>query len=210
LPGHAALITAGGKGSRLSSLTGEKPLLKVLGSPMVDWVAAAVRSAGVEEAAISVSDATPLTARRAACLDLEVISTPGEGYGRDLNYAAQRLHAEAVLILPCDMPLLKPELLRQLLEAYDRCSADSMTVLLPEEVLLRAGVVEPYLEEMEGRRVGFCGVSVLKRQAILETDPAVYVSAEYFLCDDISFAVNVNTPADLALAERLLLEAQGA
>ena len=175
---------------------------------MVDWVAAAARGAGVEELAISVSETTPLTARRAACLELEVIHTPGEGYVRDLNFAAQRLHSEAVLILPCDMPLLKPELLHQLLEAYDKCSSDSMTVMVPEAVLLRAGVVDPYLEEKEGRRVGFCGVSVLKRKTILETDPSVYISADYFLCDDISFAVNVNTPADLALAERLLLEAQ--
>jgi GTP:adenosylcobinamide-phosphate guanylyltransferase len=175
---------------------------------MVDWVALAARGAGVEEMAISVSDATPLTARRATCLELEVIHTPGEGYVRDLNFAAQRLHSEAVLILPCDMPLLRPELLRQLLDAYDNCSSDSMTVMLPEALLLQAGVVNPYLEEKDGRMVGFCGVSVLKRKAVLETDPSVYFSADYFISDDISFAVNVNTPADLALAERLLLEAQ--
>jgi adenosylcobinamide-phosphate guanylyltransferase len=175
---------------------------------MLDWVAHAAREAGVEEIAISVTDATPLTARRAACLELEVIHTPGEGYVRDLNFAAQRLNADSVLILPCDMPLLRSELLRQLLQAYDACDKDSMTVMLPEELLLRAGVVNPYLEEKDGRKVGFCGVSVLKRKAVLETDPSVYFSADYFLSDDISFAINVNTPEDLALAETLLRERQ--
>jgi adenosylcobinamide-phosphate guanylyltransferase len=175
---------------------------------MLDWVAHAAREAGVEEIAVSVSDATPLTARRAACLELEVIHTPGEGYVRDLNFAAQRLKADSVLILPCDMPLLKPKLLRQLLDAYGKCGQDSMTVMLPEELLLRAGVVNPYLEEKDGRMVGFCGVSVLKRKAVLETDPSVYFSADYFLSDDISFAINVNTPADLALAESILQGSQ--
>jgi adenosylcobinamide-phosphate guanylyltransferase len=173
---------------------------------MLDLVSRAARRAGVGEIAVSVSDATPETARRAASLDLDVIHTPGDGYVRDLNYAAGRLRADSVLILPCDMPLLRAALLRELLLAYDDCGADSMTVMLPETILRQAGIADPYLEEKGGRRIGFCGVSVLSRKAILETDPSVYISAEYFLSDDISFAINVNTPADVALAERLLCD----
>ena len=84
-----ALIMAGGKGTRMG-LPGEKPLLPLLGKPLVDWVAEAVASAqNVSEFYVVTSTNTPETEKHCQNKGWKVLRTDAKGYHNDLKQATQ-------------------------------------------------------------------------------------------------------------------------
>jgi adenosylcobinamide-phosphate guanylyltransferase len=197
-------VTAGGKGSRISELGVEKPLVPVAGIPMIDRMLEQLgRSVRLDRIYVSVSPLAPMTRGHLQGRDVVIIDTPGNGYVADLNGSMRMIQEDAVLVCPSDMPLLTAGAVDALIDAYDGRSQPSLTVALPSKVIESLGLIVTYAEDIDGRPLTFCGVSVVDRQEMLTGN---FLPGGYFITEKEEFAVNVNTVHDLRLAERILKE----
>ena len=198
----AALVTAGGQGSRIRELGVEKPLLPVLGRKLIDRAILAVSSTPLISAIyVSVSQFTPSTESYLLGLPVKVIRTKGEGYVPDLHEMMNVIQERSVLICPVDMPLLTGDGIGRLIEEYLRRGEPSLTVALPPSMVSSLGMDVTYSEVVDGKELTFCGVSVVEREAMLRD---FYVAGGYYVTEEEDFAVNVNSKRDLAIAESML------
>jgi adenosylcobinamide-phosphate guanylyltransferase len=197
-------VTAGGKGSRISELGVEKPLVPVAGISMIDRMLEQLgRSVRLDRIYVSVSPLAPMTRGHLQGRDVVIIDTPGNGYVADLNGSMRMIQEDAVLVCPSDMPLLTAGAVDALIDAYDGRSQPSLTVALPPKVIESLGLIVTYVEDIDGRPLTFCGVSVVDRQEMLTGN---FLPGGYFITEKEEFAVNVNTVHDLRLAEMILKE----
>jgi adenosylcobinamide-phosphate guanylyltransferase len=195
-------VTAGGKGSRLAALGEEKPLVRVLGDRMIDRaIATASRVTGVERIYVSTSHWAPRTEDHLRNLDVKVVRTAGKGYVEDLHDIMSVIQEDDVLIMPSDMPLVRPESLDRIVSEYRRLGQPSLTVTIDPQILRGLGLAVTHTEIMDGKEVTFCGVSMLDRKEMLKDD---YVEGGYIFMSGEEFAINVNTPTDLQVAEMAL------
>ena len=197
-------MTAGGRGSRISELGTEKPLVLVAGIPMIDRMLDELEgSSRIDRVYVSVSPLAPRTREHLEGRDVVIIDTPGNGYVADLHSSMRSIEEGSVLVCPSDMPLLTSRSVAELIDAYDERKQLSLTVALPPKVIKSLGLIVTYVEEIEGRGLTFCGVSVVDRLEMLTDN---FLPGGYYVTEKEEFAVNVNTVHDLRLAERILEE----
>ncbi|MFP4546093.1 MAG: NTP transferase domain-containing protein [Methanomassiliicoccales archaeon] len=202
MDGFDALVTAGGKGSRLQSMGREKPMIPIRGRPMIRWVIDALADCErVERTVISVSRHTPLTRTVLGGEGFEIVQTSGNGYVSDLREAMSHLRGRGVLVIPADLPMIRTELVDMVLEEYLARGRDSLAVVVPVDLLQALGFHFRYDFSLGGRRVVNCGVSVVNREALVSGAP---LDEDHLESSDIAFALNVNGPGELAMVERLL------
>ena len=195
-------MTAGGKGSRISELDVEKPLVPIVGVPMIDRILDQLgRCRMLDRIYVSVSPLAPRTREHLKGKGVILIDTPGNGYVADLNGSMRAIDEDAVLVCPSDMPLITGEGIDALIRSYDEKAQPALTVALPPKVIESLGLIVTYVEEIEGRPLTFCGVSVVDRREMLTGN---FLPGGYFVTEKEEFAVNVNTVHDLRLAERIL------
>ena len=197
-------MTAGGRGSRISELGVEKPLVLVAGVPMIDRILDELsRCDMLDRIYVSVSPLAQKTREHLRDSDIILIETPGNGYVADLNGSMKAIDEDAVLVCPSDVPLITSEGVDALIRSYDERARPSLTVALPPKAIESLGLIVTYVEEIEGTPLTFCGVSVVDRKEMLTGD---FLPGGYFITEKAEFAVNVNTVHDLRLAERILME----
>jgi len=116
----AAVVMAGGLGTRMKSAT-PKHLHPVLGRRMVDWVIAAAQDAGVGRIVVVAS---PDTADLYAGLEVAV-QEQALGTGDAVRSARAALAGATgdVLVLNGDVPALRPETIRALLDTHTGAGA---------------------------------------------------------------------------------------
>jgi bifunctional UDP-N-acetylglucosamine pyrophosphorylase/glucosamine-1-phosphate N-acetyltransferase len=130
----AAVVMAGGLGTRMRSAT-PKHLHPLLGRRLVDWVIAAARDAGVARLVVVAS---PETRDLYDGVEVAVQERPlGTGDAVRAARAALEGSAAEVLVLNGDVPALRPETLRALVETH-RAAAAAATVLSFEPADLRS------------------------------------------------------------------------
>jgi adenosylcobinamide-phosphate guanylyltransferase len=161
------------------------------------------RSELLDRIYVSVSPLAPRTREHLLGKDVVLIDTPGNGYVSDLNYSMGTINEDAVLVCPSDMPLITSTGVDALIETYDRNGQPSLTIALPPRIIESLGLLVTYVEEIDGRPLTFCGVSVVDRHEMLT---GKFLPGGYFVTEKEEFAVNVNTVHDLRLAERILEE----
>ena len=195
-----ALIMAGGPGSRMGKGY-EKPLIKVCGKPMVEWVVeAAVESGAVSRIIVAVTEKTRRTGEAVAKLPVEVTKTPGLGYIEDYKRAIKKLKLSEVLILPSDLPLIRGDTLRYVINCYRRSNKPALSVMVPLNVYKKLNLHPGYVFEVNGELVSPAGVNVMDGRKVDEER----VEQEVLIMEEEGLAVNVNAPKELKLAERLM------
>ncbi len=193
--GVAALVMAGGKGTRMTG-SEEKPLLRVRGKPMIDYVLDALKnSADIDRIIVAISKHTPKTARRAKELSFEVFETPGLDFVSDMRYAIKDLGLGDVLIISADLPLVSCEFIEDILRRYERCGKPCLSVMTTGESYRKIRT-----NEDRGRHLIPTGINVIDGERIDEPE----LEQENFITTAIDVAVNVNTLEDLQKAELLL------
>ncbi len=196
------IVTAGGKGSRIKQMKGEKPLIPVLGIPMIDRVLEAVMaSSGVGAVHVSITSNTPRTEEHLRERGIDVIITDGRGYSEDLNQAMSGLASDQVMVLPADMPLIRPETIEEVLRQAEGMKVGSFCVTVPVELMRALGLNLTYSLTVDGREVVLCGVSVVDRKAMLT---GLELEQTYMISESEELALNVNTVGDLRRAEMVL------
>lgn len=197
-----ALITAGGKGSRIKEIGTEKPIINILGRPIIDYVIDALKAAShIKDVYISVSPNTPLTKQHLKDMDVNIVDTSGEEYCIDLNYSMNQMTTEEVFICPADMPLLSPSGIDSVIEGYYKSGVHSYSVAAPYSLLTSLGIKPTYSLPVNGVQSVFCGVSVLDRLDMLSMKS---LTEGYMLTENIDLIINVNTVNELKIAKEVL------
>ena len=198
--GVTALVMAGGKGTRMKTME-EKPLLKVGGKPVIEYVLNALKAAKkVDEIIVAISERTPETATMAKKLSMKVLKTPGRGFVPDMQCAIKKLRLGTVLTISADLPLVKGEYIDKIIEHYEQCGKPALTVAVRMETRERLGLSSDYAFEVNGKRLVPAGINVIDGNRIGEKE----LEEEIFVLDDERVAVNVNTFEDLRVAELML------
>jgi adenosylcobinamide-phosphate guanylyltransferase len=218
----------GGQGTRLAGATGEieKPLVDVNGTTMLDRVLDALDRSSVDRIVAACSPQAPTTrthldtanSRFAPSTPFSRIDTPGEGYVNDLDLALDHV-SDPALTVACDLPLLAPAVVDRTLAAHAERSTSgperrSLTVCVPVALKRALGVSTDSTWTPAERELAPTGLNVVARDPAdvpdsatgatagtdrSKTDPDETTHVSY----DARLAVNVNRPADLAVAEAL-------
>ncbi len=194
---------AGGKGTRMH-LAEEKPLIKVCGKPVIEYVIAALRCAKkIDSVVVAVTSCTPKTAKFLSQFPVKIIETPGKDYVSDMGYASQNLKLGVFLAIAADLPLVTGQALDAIIDRYERCGKPALTVAVPLETKTKLGMSVEYSFKMDDKEVVPVGINVIDGQKRYGDE---WLDQEIFLLDLEELAVNINTIQELQLAERLLSE----
>lgn len=200
--GTTALIMAGGKGTRMKYQE-EKPLIKINDKSFIEHIVDALRKAKkVDRIVVAVSEHTPRTAKRAKELSTEVIVTSGKDYIIDVREAIKKLKLGRVITVSADLPLLRSKTIDKIIGHYDFCGKPVMAVMVPAERFESLGVSIDLILEDKCRRLVPAGVNVLDGDKVEKEGFDKELDQEIFMIDSVEF-VNINTPIDLMIAEKL-------
>jgi adenosylcobinamide-phosphate guanylyltransferase len=204
LMGITALVMAGGKGTRMK-LPVEKPLISVCGKPSIEYVLAALKSAKkIDRIVVATTDFTPKTTALMKEQDVQVIQTPGKDYVSDMGYTVQTLKLGVFLGVSADLPLVKGEMIDEIVTRYEKCGKPALTVAVPIEVKTKLGMgVEYSFKTDDGKDVVPVGINVIDGSKRYGDE---WLDQDIFVVDHSELAVNINTVQELALAEQLMSE----
>jgi GTP:adenosylcobinamide-phosphate guanylyltransferase len=166
----------------------EKPLLKVDGVAMVERVILALASSDrFDRIVAAVSPNTPKTNEFLKSKGIEIIGTTGDGYSKDLSYVLSKLKPQKVMTVPGDIPLLKSQIVNEILNTIDDKQEQEPAI----SIMLEKGFVESI----------HSGITIFNTMAV-GTEP---VEEGYLVMNRKEIALNVNTKEELELAEKLLV-----
>jgi len=199
----SALIMAGGKGTRMNS-TQEKPLIEICDKPVIDYVFNALKNAKkIGAIYIAVTHRTPKTAQYIKKFSAHIVTTPGKDYVSDMGYATQILKLDKFLAIAADLPLITGEILDQIIERYENCGKPALTVAIPIETKIKMGMSVEYSFKMDNKDVVPTGINVIDGNKRYGDE---WLDQDIFLIDQPELAINVNTPQELQIAKKLLLQ----
>jgi adenosylcobinamide-phosphate guanylyltransferase len=192
---------AGGKGTRMGSPE-EKPLIKVCGKPVIEYVLDALRNAKkIDKIYVAVTERTPRTAQLMMESNIEVVMTLGQDYVSDMGYATQTLKLGKFLAIAADLPLVTGEILDRIMERYENCGKPALTVAVPIETKTRMGMSVEYSFKMDDKDVVPTGINVIDGGKRYGDE---WLDQDIFLFDREELAINVNTPKELRIAENII------
>lgn len=192
---------AGGKGTRMG-LPGEKPLLPLLGKPLIDWVVEAVESAErVSELFVVTSANTPQTEKHCEERAWKFLRTAAKGYHDDLKQAVLDAGLTGpVLTIPADLPAITGVFLDKVVGAFEASGKDFLAVFVPIEKRESLGLSVDSTDEYRSVWYAVSGVNIVNG-AKIQGEGKMETSA--IVTDELEVLLNINTLKDLEIAERL-------
>jgi len=197
-----ALVMAGGKGTRMGG--GEKPLMPLLGKPMMSYVLKALsESRSISKINVAVSPGVPMTAEYVKNDEgLRLVMTPGSGYIEDMGYAVRALGLFGpVLVIAADLPLVTPDVIDKAIAAYKRSGKEALSVRV--EADLAPWPADTILDDTEKPTVP-AGINVV-HGAHLDRAQDEHI----LIINDAALAANVNYRKDLMSCGPLLAQKLG-
>ena len=180
----------------------EKPLIKVCGKPVIEYVLEALENAKkIDAVVVAVSSCTPKTAQFLSKFHVKVVETPGKDYVSDMGYASQNLKLGIFLAIAADLPLVTGEVIDNIVERYECCGKPALTVAVPLETKQRLGMCVEYSFKMDDEDVVPVGINVIDGRKRYGDE---WLDQDIYLLDLEELAVNINTVHELQLAEHLI------
>ncbi|WP_054313046.1 molybdenum cofactor guanylyltransferase MobA [Mesorhizobium sp. 1M-11] len=200
----AGVILAGGLSSRMGG--GDKGLLSLGGKSVLEWVTAQFAPQVGPLALNANGDPARFSSFQRPILVDTVAGFPGPlaGILAGLEWAASETKTSTVVTVAADTPFFPENLVSELANAVDHDTiavARSSGRLHPTFALWPIGLREPlrhFLVEEGNRRV----LSFIERHRFIEVDFPLLPLRD----DTLDPFFNINTPADLTEAERILKE----
>jgi adenosylcobinamide-phosphate guanylyltransferase len=189
---------AGGKGSRL--MMGEKPLVKLFGKSLIDYVVGALLDSSAERIFVAVTENVPMTGVWARGRELEVVDTSGKGFVADMVEAVEKAGViQPILIIMADLPLITPDLIDEIMETYIERPEPALSTHTPLNLHSRLGRRPDSLFNYRGQLIVPSGINILDGANIREEQKDYHLIKER-----IELAVNVNVAEDLKLCESII------
>jgi adenosylcobinamide-phosphate guanylyltransferase len=194
-----AMVMAGGKGSRLKM--GEKPLVRLLGKPLIGYVVSALEESSIDRIFVAATDNVPLTKDWVDERGLALVETPGRGFVPDMISGVKEAGVrKPILIVMADLPLIIPDILDDIMEIYEDRSEPALSTHTPLSLHGRLGRRPDSLFNYRGQLIVPSGINILDGARIEEEQEDFHLVVER-----MELAVNVNVAEDLKLCERIML-----
>jgi adenosylcobinamide-phosphate guanylyltransferase len=189
---------AGGRGSRLSM--GEKPLVKLFGRHLIDYVALAIEDSSIDRIFVATTDNVPRTREWCVQRGLDVVDTGGYGYVADMIEAVKSAKVtDPVMIIMADLPLVTSDLIDDIIAVYEERPEPALSTHTPLDLHSRLGRRPDSLFNYGGRLIVPAGINVLDGSDIEREQEDFHL-----ILERIELAVNVNVADDLRLCERIM------
>ncbi len=189
---------AGGKGSRLRM--GEKPLVKLFGRPLIDYVVSALLDSSAYRIFVAATENVPMTRKWALERELGVVDTKGKGFVTDMVEAVEMAGvAEPILIVMADLPLVTPDLIDEIMETYEKRPEPALSTHTPLDLHRRLGRRPDSLFNYRSQLIVPSGINILDGANIREEQEDYHL-----IMERIELAVNVNVVEDLKLCESIM------
>jgi len=201
-----AVIMAAGKGTRMKSAT-PKVLHELCGRPLIGWVVAAVREAGIARVVVVDGPDRPLEGHLPEGTELAV-QREAKGTADALLAASDHFGDGPVIALSGDVPLITAEALAELVAAHERegAAATMMTMELDDPAefgrVIRGadGHVERVVEAKAGS-----GDATAEQLAIREVNTGIYVFDGALLEDALRRVPTDNAQGEAYLPDALVV-----
>ncbi|AHF80356.1 NTP transferase domain-containing protein [Thermococcus paralvinellae] len=171
------IILAGGKSSRMGK---EKPILKIAGKPMFFWIYEQAEK--VDDVLIALSKNTPKTKGFCIKEGISFVETSGKGYIHDIQELLKEFGP--FISVSADVPFVKASDFWLIKKAFD--GKTSLTGVLPLSLVPK-----------DLNPVVYKGYAIVGLNAVAEE------GEEFFELSNPLLALNVNTPEELKLAEKI-------
>ncbi|ASJ06894.1 NTP transferase domain-containing protein [Thermococcus pacificus] len=171
------IVMAGGRSTRMGK---EKPVLRVGGKPMLLRVYGEAEKAG--ETLVTLSRNTPKTKEWCLRERIPFVETPGRGYVEDVRWLLREFGP--FVSVSSDLPFVRASDIGSIAKAFD--GKTSLTGVLPLERV--PGDLKPV---------------VYRGYAVVGLNAVGAEGENFFELSNPLLALNVNTPKDLKLAERI-------
>ncbi|MCS7146229.1 MAG: NTP transferase domain-containing protein [Nitrososphaerota archaeon] len=194
-----AVIMCGGKGRRMAGL--EKPLIKILERPLIDYALnALIRCHKIEKVDFVSSQNTPATTKYLIELGFEPFVGSGSSFLDDLLEYLRYQPQGDYLIVSCDIPTIKPHHIEAALKQSENHNEGYLMYVLMYENVKGLSKI-PSLINREGVDYQPAGLRYIRRKTgrpLEISDPRLVVLPFWEL------GVNVNTVEDIVTAELIL------
>ncbi len=194
---------AGGLAQRMG--LGEKACIMLYDKPLISYVIEALSGSGkIDGIHAAVTKATPKT--KQFLLDnypeIDVIDTDKGNYVQDMVHAVRSLNTkEPVMIVMCDLPLLEPAIIDDIISVYEQHEEPALSTYVPIAVCKRSGLRPDTVFHKNGKLIVPTGINILDAEDIDHEQP------DYnYILEDGRLAMNVNTPEDLELCRQIMKE----
>ena len=185
-----AYVMAGGRATRFEKPV-EKALLEVGGRTLFARAIDALRTDGIVDVILAVSQHTPDTKREAERLGIASVNTPGLGYHEDVLQLLTTSHP--FLTVNVDVPFVNRNHVKTLLSKFE---GESLAAVAPASESLSDPRHESVGRDDDGREFVWIGLNIVT--------PNPFTRTVWF--DDPLLTVNINDSDDLTRADRIARE----
>jgi adenosylcobinamide-phosphate guanylyltransferase len=194
-----AVVMAGGRGTRLKM--GEKPLVNLLGRPLIDYVVSALEDAMVDRIYAAVTANAPGTRDWAEDRGLTAMETPGTGFVADMVSGVKAAGLkDPVIVIMADLPLVTSDIIDDIIDTYEDRPEPALSTHTPLSLHGRLGRRPDSLFNYRGQLIVPSGINILDASFIEEEQEDFHL-----IMERIELAVNVNLVEDLKLCEKIML-----
>ncbi|VVB69076.1 Adenosylcobinamide-phosphate guanylyltransferase [uncultured archaeon] len=189
---------AGGRGSRLGR--GEKPMVKLFGRPLIDYVTGALQDSSVERIFLATTEHVPKTRMWAIERGLEAIDTPGRGFVPDMISAVEAAGVtKPLMVIMADLPLITSDLIDEIIDIYEERPEPALSTHTPLRLHRLLGRRPDSLFNYQGQLIVPSGINILDG-AEIEREQEDF----HLILERMELAVNVNVVEDLMLCEKIM------
>nr|WP_245323382.1 NTP transferase domain-containing protein [Methanomicrobium sp. W14] len=175
---------------------GEKPLVTVLGRPMISYVISAFMDAGYEILVV-VSQNVPMTRNWCRANNIDFYQSKGNGYIEDLVDCITEIGVTTPFFTcVADVPGIRSVDIERIRDLYEKSDLPACSVWVPKIYFSENNCKCSYYETVDGVVCCPAGVNVLDGKNIAGEQEELKV-----LLDEPALAFNVNTREELLQAE---------
>ncbi|MEM2041598.1 MAG: NTP transferase domain-containing protein [Nitrososphaerota archaeon] len=194
-----SVIMCGGRGRRMGGR--EKPLVEVLGKPLIKYAIEAVE--GCQEITgldFVTSINTPLTTRFLRQMGYEPFIGSGGGFLNDLSEYLAKKGEGSYLVVSCDVPTMTTYHIQEALRISQRHGEEYLMYVLPLESV-RGLSKNPTIIERGGAHFQPAGLRLIRKKSV---GPQNHSNPKLVVLHFRELGMNVNTLDDIKAAESYL------
>lgn len=202
-----ALIMCGGKGKRIKDLCSDKTMLEFNNKPFIEHILLSLKNSKqfdkIIAAASSNSKATLNFLKKHDYYHkgfLEVLETSGIDYSTDLMSALEKLIPAIVFVMPSDMPLITPDLIRKIISSW-KGNKHSISIVMDKEFIIKLGLLPTLSIKLGNKEYFHSGITIFNSSKI---QAGQIVKEHYITLNDENLAFNINTKKDFFLLKSKL------
>jgi len=204
-----ALIMCGGKGERIKDYCSDKTMLELNEMPLIEHIIVSLNKSGrfdkIFAAASRNSKATTNFLKKHNYFRsglLEVIETTGIDYSTDLVCVLEKLKPALVFVIPADIPLITPDIIRKIISNWHG-DKPLISIVMDKEFVVKLGLFPTILLRLGDREYFHSGVSIFDSSKVHSGK----IKEHYITLNDEKLAFNINAKKDYLLLKSKLNQA---